>query len=334
MLIDGIPSPGGNHNAGYLGFGKDNHLYVTVGDGGCDYAGDSGCGLANDASRDRNVLARQGAAHHARPAASRRTTRSGARTARAATRPAAARRGRSARRPTPGACATRSGSPSTPTPPAPASSSTTWARTRGRRSTTARPAPTTAGTCARGTARPTRPPTAARPRGDDEPPLRLRRAAAAAGRSPAAPSCRTACGRPSTTTATCSPTTSAAGSRAWRRPFSGWLPGAFGDDMGPVTDLTFGPWNSTQALYYLTFEGRVGRIAYTGNRSPVAVAAATPSSGGHAARRDLQRQRQPRPRRRHAALRVELRRRQRPGDDGQPGARLHAGAAPTRRRCA
>ena len=43
--------------------------------------------------------------------------------------------------------------------------------------------------------------------------------------------------------------------------------------MGPVTDLTFGPWNSTQALYYLTFEGRVGRIAYTGNRSPVAVAA-------------------------------------------------------------
>ena len=84
MLIDGIPSPGGNHNAGYLGFGKDNHLYVTVGDGGCDYAGDSGCGLANDASRDRNVLSERCCASR-RPAASRRTTRSGARTARAAT---------------------------------------------------------------------------------------------------------------------------------------------------------------------------------------------------------------------------------------------------------
>jgi glucose/arabinose dehydrogenase len=56
VLIDGIPSPGGNHNAGYLGFGKDNHLYVTVGDGGCDYAGNSGCGIANDAARDRNSL--------------------------------------------------------------------------------------------------------------------------------------------------------------------------------------------------------------------------------------------------------------------------------------
>jgi PKD domain len=58
-----------------------------------------------------------------------------------------------------------------------------------------------------------------------------------------------------------------------------WVAGGFGDDMGPVTDLRFGPWNSTEALYYLTFEGRVGRIAYTGNSSPVAVAGGTPTAG-------------------------------------------------------
>lgn len=56
VLLDGIASPAGNHNAGDLHVGKDGFLYVTTGDGGCDYAGDSGCGGANDASRDRNVL--------------------------------------------------------------------------------------------------------------------------------------------------------------------------------------------------------------------------------------------------------------------------------------
>jgi hypothetical protein len=34
----------------------DGYLYASIGDGGCDYAGDSGCGGANDASRDRNIL--------------------------------------------------------------------------------------------------------------------------------------------------------------------------------------------------------------------------------------------------------------------------------------
>ena len=43
VLIDNIPSPGGSHNAGDLQFGKDGYLYVSVGDGGCDYAGNSGC---------------------------------------------------------------------------------------------------------------------------------------------------------------------------------------------------------------------------------------------------------------------------------------------------
>jgi glucose/arabinose dehydrogenase len=56
VLLDNIPSFSGNHNAGDLGFGKDGYLYVSVGDGGCDYARDSGCFDQNDAARDRNVL--------------------------------------------------------------------------------------------------------------------------------------------------------------------------------------------------------------------------------------------------------------------------------------
>lgn len=56
VLIDNIPSPAGNHNAGDVQFGKDGNLYVSVGDGGCDYAGDGGCGGSNDAARDQHVL--------------------------------------------------------------------------------------------------------------------------------------------------------------------------------------------------------------------------------------------------------------------------------------
>ena len=56
VLIDNILSPNGNHNGGDLHFGADGLLYISVGDGGSDYAGDSGGGGANDAARDRFIL--------------------------------------------------------------------------------------------------------------------------------------------------------------------------------------------------------------------------------------------------------------------------------------
>lgn len=56
VLIDNIHSPAGNHNAGDLQFGKDGYLYISVGDGGSDYAGDSGTAGENDAALDNHVL--------------------------------------------------------------------------------------------------------------------------------------------------------------------------------------------------------------------------------------------------------------------------------------
>jgi glucose/arabinose dehydrogenase/PKD repeat protein len=56
VLVDGIPSPSGNHIAGDLHFGKDGYLYVSVGDGGCDYSLATGCGPANGVAQYPNVL--------------------------------------------------------------------------------------------------------------------------------------------------------------------------------------------------------------------------------------------------------------------------------------
>jgi glucose/arabinose dehydrogenase len=56
VLIDNVPSPNGNHNAGDLHFGADDYLYASFGDGGADYAGDSGSAGNNDAARDQFIL--------------------------------------------------------------------------------------------------------------------------------------------------------------------------------------------------------------------------------------------------------------------------------------
>jgi glucose/arabinose dehydrogenase len=54
VLIDNIPSPNGNHNAGDLHFGNDGYLYVSVGDG--SRTGPKKCQYKNNASRDRHTL--------------------------------------------------------------------------------------------------------------------------------------------------------------------------------------------------------------------------------------------------------------------------------------
>lgn len=56
VLIDNIPSPNANHNGGDLAFGPDGTLYITVGDGGCDYEPTGFCAGGNNAARDEHIL--------------------------------------------------------------------------------------------------------------------------------------------------------------------------------------------------------------------------------------------------------------------------------------
>ena len=125
VLIDNIPAPEGYHIGADLHFGKDGYLYVSTGDGGCDYAEPVVVRRLQRRRARPERPARQGAADHARRRHPGEQPVPG-RGQRALQRHRdAPTRERSARRHSPGACATRSGWPSTPTPRARGSSSTT-----------------------------------------------------------------------------------------------------------------------------------------------------------------------------------------------------------------
>ena len=134
VFLNNIPSPNGNHNGGDLKSGKDELLYVSVGDGGCYYANGSECQYENDASHDRNILLgkvlrirRDGGIPASNPYTGVNTGRCDQYGHTAS--------GTVARRPSPRASGTPSAWPSTLMPRARASASTTLAGRAGRRST-------------------------------------------------------------------------------------------------------------------------------------------------------------------------------------------------------
>jgi glucose/arabinose dehydrogenase len=50
VIVDNIPSPATNHNAGDLHFGANGFLYISTGDGGCEIGEPALCGADNDNS--------------------------------------------------------------------------------------------------------------------------------------------------------------------------------------------------------------------------------------------------------------------------------------------
>jgi glucose/arabinose dehydrogenase len=56
VLVDNIPSPNGNHNAGDLHFGKDGYLYISAGDGGCQLTNSNNCAGSNQNARRLDIL--------------------------------------------------------------------------------------------------------------------------------------------------------------------------------------------------------------------------------------------------------------------------------------
>jgi glucose/arabinose dehydrogenase/PKD repeat protein len=279
VLIDGIPSPGGNHNAGHLAFGKDNHLYVTVGDGGCDYAKDSGCGIANNASRDRNVLVGK---------VLRITANGGIPTDNPFVGPGSARcnaTGRSAagticqetfawglRNPfrlgfDENAAGTRFFINDV--------GQAIWEEIDEGKAGADYGWNVREGHCAANSTTNCGQP----PAGMTNPIFDYGRGAGCTaitggafvpnGLWPSAYNGRYlfgdySCGR----------------IQSLRLTVLGWAAADFGTNMGPVVDMLFGPWGSSRALYYVTFAGQLRRIAYTGNRTPAAVIKAAPTSGG------------------------------------------------------
>ncbi|MCC6790688.1 MAG: PQQ-dependent sugar dehydrogenase, partial [Thermomicrobiales bacterium] len=56
VLVDNMPSPNGNHNAGDLLFGNDGYLYIAIGDGGCELDASTKCGGQNENAEKKNIL--------------------------------------------------------------------------------------------------------------------------------------------------------------------------------------------------------------------------------------------------------------------------------------